>query len=64
MQKFVIFGRKVFDQPLEKIASIKAPGAVEAKTEALNQFSEKEWLEMISIPRSEMLHIVESGRKK
>jgi hypothetical protein len=49
MEKYFVFARTEYDEPLEHRGDVEAAGAEEAKKVALEKYGE-EWLEMSLVP--------------
>jgi len=49
MERFFVFGRTEYDEPLEHRGDVEAEGAEEAGKLALEEYGE-EWLEMSLVP--------------
>ena len=53
MEKYFVFARTEYDEPLEHRGDVEAEGAEEAKELALEEYG-KEWLEMSLVPVSQV----------
>lgn len=53
MEKFMVFARTEYDEPLEHRGEVEASGAEEASKLALERYG-KDWLEMSLVPVSEV----------
>jgi hypothetical protein len=53
MEKYLVFARTEYDEPLEHRGDVEAGGADEAKRFALERYGE-EWLEMSLVPASQV----------
>lgn len=51
MERYFVFARTEYDEPIEHRGEVEAEGAEEAKKVALEQYGE-EWLEMSLVPVS------------
>ena len=51
MERYFVFARTEYDEPLEHRGDVEADGAEEAGRRALGQYGE-EWLEMSLVPAS------------
>ena len=51
MERYFVFARTEYDEPLEHQGDVEAEGAEEAKERALETYGE-EWLEMSLVPVS------------
>jgi len=49
MERYFVFARTEYDEPLEHRGDVEAEGAEEAKKLALEEYG-KEWLEMSLVP--------------
>ena len=55
MQRYMVFARTEYDEPLEHRGDVEAAGAEEAKAAAVQQFGE-DWLEMSLVPADEVFY--------
>lgn len=53
MEKYLVFARTEYDEPLEHRGDVEAGGAEEATKSALEEYGE-EWLEMSLVPESQV----------
>ncbi len=53
MEKFMVFARTEYDEPLEHRGEVEASGAEEASKLALEHYG-KDWLEMSLVPVGEV----------
>lgn len=53
MEKYMVFARTEYDEPLEHRGEVEASGDKEAKEAALERFGE-DWLEMSLVPESKI----------
>lgn len=53
MERYMVFARTEYDEPLEHRGGVEAPGAEEAARLALERYG-KEWLEMSLVPVGEI----------
>jgi 1,2-phenylacetyl-CoA epoxidase PaaB subunit len=59
-QIYEVFARFKYDEPLHHIGTVTAPDEDLAKAYAFNTYNEWAWIEMIIVPRQEVIHVIET----
>ncbi len=58
-QVYEVFARFKYDEPLHHVGSVTAPNEELAKSYAFNTYNEWAWIEMIVVPRSAVVSVIE-----
>ena len=59
-QIYEVFARFKYDEPLHHVGTVTAPDAELAKAYAYNTYNEWAWIEMIIVPREQVVHVIET----
>ncbi len=59
-QIYEVFARFKYDEPLHHVGSVTATDVELAKAYAFNTYNEWAWIEMILVPRKDVIHVIET----
>jgi 1,2-phenylacetyl-CoA epoxidase PaaB subunit len=57
---YEVFARFKYDEPLHHVGTVSAPNHELAKSYAFNTYNEWAWIEMIIVPRREMIMVIKT----
>lgn len=55
---YLVFARKVYEEPLEELGTVSAADAETARQAALKIYPDDDWLEMIAIPKHHVVPVI------
>jgi 1,2-phenylacetyl-CoA epoxidase PaaB subunit len=56
---YEVFARFKYDEPLHHVGTVTAPNPELAKSYAFNTYNEWAWIEMIIVPRGQVIPVIE-----
>ncbi len=57
---YEVFARFKYDEPLHHVGTVRAPNQELAKSYAFNTYNEWAWIEMIIVPRRQVIPVIKT----